>query len=386
MKYNFHAKIVVYLVLFSSLFSTVIILPTSQKRLKILFITDKFPYSPRKYIDNQITGLIDLGHEVYILAKRVSPHADYPLVHKYNLLDRTFYNSLPEHLKEFDILYCQFGKIGNYCLDLVKKKKISGKIVVCFRGGDASKYLLINPHIYDTLFKKADLLMPVCYNFKKNIIKFGANPRKVMVHHSAIDCSQFKFIEREMPKSGPIVILTVGRLVRMKGIDYAIRAFKKISALYPRVVYEIVGEGVEHDRLVRLVKDLHLQNRVKILGYLPHDQVIEKLRQAHIFLLASNTKIGEQEGIPNAVMEAMATGLPVVVTAHSGLCELVKNGTSGFLVREKDVTSIADRLSYLLRNSHLWPEIGAMGREHVLREHNKIIANERLVEIFRSLL
>lgn len=354
--------------------------------LKILFVLDKFPYSPRQYVDNQITGLIDLGHEVYILAKKVSVHDDYPLVREYNLLQRTFYESVPSHMKDFDILYCQFGKIGNYCLSLVEQKKLSGKIAVCFRGGDASKDMINNPLIYKKLFKKADLLMPVCYNFKKNIMRFGAKPHKILIHHSAIDCSKFEFTERKMPVKGPVKIITVARLSRMKGIDYAIRAFKKLSILFPDMIYEIIGEGVEHDNLNQLIEDLNLQNRVFIMGYLPHDQVIEKLNQAHIFLLTSNIEAGAQEGIPNAAMEAMASGLPIIATSHSGLRELIRDGVSGFLVPERAVDRIADRLLHLLKHPQLWSKMGIVGRQHVLKEHNKTVVNEKLVKIFRSLL
>jgi colanic acid/amylovoran biosynthesis glycosyltransferase len=95
---------------------------------------------------------------------------------------------------------------------------------------------------------------------------------------------------------------------------------------------------------------------------------------------------GDQEGIPVVLMEAMASGLPVVSTYHTGIPELVSDGESGMLVAEGDADAIADRLNYLLSHREVWLEMGDKGRKHIEKYYNLDKQNDRIVEIYRSLL
>ena len=90
--------------------------------------------------------------------------------------------------------------------------------------------------------------------------------------------------------------------------------------------------------------------------------------------------------IPVALMEAMAMGLPVVSTHHSGIPELIENGVSGFLVPEKNVDALFHKLKYLVKYPHLWPELGRRGRSYVEVHYNINKLNDRLVEIYQRLL
>lgn len=109
-----------------------------------------------------------------------------------------------------------------------------------------------------------------------------------------------------------------------------------------------------------------------MVGPKSQQQVIEILDKAHILLAPSVTdKNGDQEGIPVVLMEAMAMGLPLVSTQHSGIPELIKNGVSGFLVPERNVEALFDKLKYLVDNSHMWPKMGRHGRNCV-KEHYDI--------------
>ena len=220
----------------------------NQRPLKILFVTSKFPHATRSYTDNQITGLLDKGHEVYILTRRLGGFADYPLVKKYNLLERTYYfeqidgnEKMPDVLKDVDIIYCQFGVLGKYCLRLIDEKNMDVRLIVCLRGGDATSVLLKDPHCYDDLFVKADLFMPVCEYFKKNIIKYGCNPGKIVVNHSTIDCTKFRYRARKKPKDGTVRFIIVATFSERKGIRYVLYAIDKLRRKYPNVKLTIIG-------------------------------------------------------------------------------------------------------------------------------------------------
>lgn len=165
-----------------------------MRPLNILFVVGHFPVASQIFILNIMTGLIDKGHNVFIFSlnkddyKNVHPH-----IEKYKLMDRVFYEQFPMHLSECDIVFCQFGYLGK---KIVETKKLvrwlnKRKIVVCFRGHDITSYTQKNQHIYDDLFAKADLFLPVCDYFKNRLISLGCNSKKIVVHHSAIDCAQF---------------------------------------------------------------------------------------------------------------------------------------------------------------------------------------------------
>ena len=107
---------------------------------------------------------------------------------------------------------------------------------------------------------------------------------------------------------------------------------------------------------------------------------------SHIFLQPSTrTSDGDIEGIPNALKEAMATGMPVIATRHSGIPELVKDGMSGLLVPEGDVTALANCLTQLLGNPESWPPLGKFARELVLQTFDIHPVTESLIDLYESL-
>lgn len=361
----------------------------SKPPLRILFLVDKFPYEPRKYIDNQIVDLIDDGHEVYILADRIGLHSSYSLVEKYNLLDRTFYgNQIPSHLQKNDIIYCQFGGKGNKALKMIEKGLIKGKLVVCFRGGDATKKIKENPHIYDILFKKADLFFPICKHFSKILIKYGCNPKKIHIHYSSIDADRIPYSAKTKPLGNdPIKIITVARLIEYKGLNDSILAISEVLKKYPNIEYEIIGEGIEMENLNNLIKKLGLEKKIKLLGYLSFDQILEKLSKAHLFLFTPFTPYyAEQDAPVNAMKEAMLAGLPVISTNHGGIPELVQNGISGFLVKERDINAIVSKIIYLIENPQRWAILGKAGSDYVRKYFDKKRINKNLIDIFYRLV
>lgn len=139
--------------------------------------------------------------------------------------------------------------------------------------------------------------------------------------------------------------------------------------------------------LQKLINRLGLEHCVKLLGYKDHNVVLKKLNNSHIFLLASYTTFdGEQEGIPNVLMEAMATGLPIVATDHSGIPELVKHGISGFIAKEKDKKGLAKLILKLIQNQNIWGDMGKAGSLYVNKEHNNDLVNKKIINIFNLLL
>lgn len=408
--------------------------------MRIAFVIEVFPALSETFILNQITRLLDLGHEVDVFAsgRRNEPnvHSD---VNKYNLLSRTYYSGMPaskpwrvikalalfathaatdpiaivESLDFFryrrdalslrmfygllpflgkgsyDIIHCHFGPMGIVGA-LLKTLGVGHKLVVTFHAYDVTVTLAHRGrHVYDGLFQTADLLMPISRHWKKRLTELGCPPEKTVVHRMGVDMQRFRFAPRSHRNGEPISLLTVGRLVEKKGIEYGIRAVAMVSERHPEwsIRYNIVGGGPLRRRLEAMAEELGMHTQVSFLGPKTHEAVRDLMMQAHIFLLPSVTaENGDQEGIPVVLMEAMAVGLPVLSTLHSGIPELVLDGQSGFLLPERDVDTLAERLEHLIEHPNLWPEMGWTGRKFVEEHYDIRKLNRRLVEIYEALL
>jgi colanic acid/amylovoran biosynthesis glycosyltransferase len=155
----------------------------------------------------------------------------------------------------------------------------------------------------------------------------------------------------------------------------------------PDTDYIIAGDGPLRNKLNNLINKFRIESKVKILGNKTHEEIIELLYGSDILLAPSLVaKDGDCEGIPVVIMEAMATGLPVISTYHSGIPELVKNGKSGFLVPEKDIKGIADKLKYLILHYEKRLVMGRAGRKIIEKEYDVRILNNQLIDIFSNVL
>lgn len=396
------------------LFATAVSIYTNTiaRPLRVLFVMHEFPKFIQPFILNQMSGLLERGHEVFIYAN-VTPYKKDkdaqqimpPEVEKYKLLKRTAYQKLPKKVKDVDILYCQFGIDGYVGLELKKKYNLTGKIVTCFRGDDITQLPkpiasglttkkrgpfsvpCYYPTMYKDLFNQADLFMPVCAYFKDKLIELGCNPQKIQVHHSAVNCKEFTFKPRSVKPNETVHIISNSRLVEMKGIEYAIRAFALVHQKHPNTRFTVIGDGPLKEHLQNVINQLSLTESVKLVGWKSHDSIPQLLHSAHIFVLPSVTdKNGTQEGIPNAIMEAMATGMPVVSTYHAGIPEVVQDGVSGFLVPERDVQALANKLELLVSRPDIWQRMGKAGRDIIEKTHNIEKENDDLVAIFKRLI
>lgn len=369
-----------------------LVVAIEQCPLNILFIVEYFPSLSQIYILNMITGLIDQGHNVSIFSFRKNNNDVniHPYIAKYDLLNAVTYEKFPQSLPDCDIVFCQFGGLGKVIVEMPQLSEWleQRKIVVCLRGFDVMGYVSNPYHINEYLFKKIDLFLPVCDYFRKRFIALGCPSEKAIVHHSAINCSQFFFKVRKKPKKGSINIVCVGRLVRKKGIPYAIKAIAQIVKKYKNVRLRIIGDGPERDNLELLIQKLKLtKKQVKLCGWKNHEDVVTILNKSHIFLLPSITPSnGNEEGIANALKEAMAMGLISIATWHAGTPELIDHEVSGFLVPEKNSAAIADVIEYVIKHPERWDSIGLVARKKIEDEFEVKKCAQELEKIFYRLL
>ncbi len=291
--------------------------------------------------------------------------------------------------RSFNIVHCHFGHRGLFAAELKRMQALSGRVVVQFHGIDMTEHVRRKGlGLYDNLKSECALYLPISNVFRERLLHLGIPPRDVVVHHVGIDCSMFRFAPRLGAANEPLRLLTVGRLVAKKGVEYGVRAVaglgKNGNAVDCR--YDIVGDGPERPALEKLVAQLNLCDRVTFHGALPHGQVMRWMEKSHVLLAPSVTPPdGDMEGIPTTVMEAMASGMPVVASRHSGIPELVKDQETGFLVDERDFEGIAAAVRTLAANRELWPELGRAGRQLVEREFNQTVQSVRLMSLYEEL-
>jgi glycosyltransferase involved in cell wall biosynthesis len=178
---------------------------------------------------------------------------------------------------------------------------------------------------------------------------------------------------------GPNRVLTVARLVPGKGIDVLLGALARLNRRGLDVEADVAGDGPDRDRLAASIREHGLDGRVHLLGAVPPERVRQLLAGATVFCLPSFS-----EGVPVVLMEAMATGLPVVATRITGVPELVEDGRSGTLVPPGRADLLADALERVLGAAPAEREaMGAAGRARVEAEFDQARSAERLLELVR---
>jgi len=407
--------------------------------MKILFVVEHFPCLSETFVLNQVTGLLDLGHDVEIYAVgRPSGDVVHPDVQAYRLLDRTwsapsiprskfkrileavrcfpkllsrcgarafrainpirhgkdalnlkfFYTCLPllEREGRYDAIHCHFGDKGLPAEEWRKMGLLNGSLSVVFHAHElAGLSDAEGKRMYGPLFRSDVLLLPISDRWRLRLNRWGAEPSRNKVHHMGIDLAKFSFAPRACPEGQTIRILSVGRFTEQKGYPYALRAVARvIKVLNKSVCYTIVGSGEMKEELIELVRELGIEKSVVFMGGLPQSEVIELIAQAHVFLLPSVTASnGFQEGIPVAIMEAMACGLPVVSTIHSGIPELIDDGESGCLSEEKDFHKLADDIAMLQQEPQVALSIADAARQKVEAEFSLTTLNIELEHVLQ---
>ncbi len=354
----------------------------NAKALDILFLVSKFPYRNQMYIINQITGLIDRGHTVYVLYQQKTNEPISLTLRNYEQKYTIFYGQLPENKKSFDIVLCQMAELDTWYQKL-KQCGLKGKTVVFGRGGDMSTLTRQNPHRYDCFFNETDIWLPVCDFFRQRLIKLGYDERKIQVLGSSIDCKKFTRSEK---KSDRIRVATTARLIPKKGIEYALRAIANVINRYPQIEYIVIGSGKWKSGLEKLAHNLNIQKNVIFMGHKTHEEIIDILNDTDIYIQPSVTSANfNQEGIPNALKEAMAMELPVISTYHAGIPELVDHDVSGLLVPEKNAEAIKSAMLDLIEHADKRKSLGLAAREKVLQVYDIDVINDQLNDLLVSL-
>jgi colanic acid/amylovoran biosynthesis glycosyltransferase len=273
-----------------------------------------------------------------------------------------------------NVIHCHFGPAGRVVAHLKKLGLIKVPMTTVFHGYDITQYTDGRPDIYRELFEQADLLLPISDLWRRRLIDLGAPAEKITTIRLGVDCDAFDYRLRTIPAGQSTRFITIGRMTEKKGHRFTIQAFSQLVSRRPDLdlSLDIVGNGPLFDEMRSLAEASGHSDRIQFHGGLPHQEIKRLLDEAHIFVLPSVTAAdGDMEGIPVSIMEAMAMGLPVVSTRHSGIPELVVDGNSGRLVDEKDVPALSSAMEELASSPDLVGTMGSQGRMIIEQGYNE---------------
>lgn len=304
--------------------------------------------------------------------------------HATNLLLPSIISKNNDTIKS-DFFIAHFGTVGVIANKLRQLGFLQGKIATVFHGLDIShkKTLSDFQHDYEELFKDGDLILPISQLWADKISNMGCCKNKIHISRMGIDISRFHYQCRDKATSRKKIV-SVARLTQKKGLEYAIKACARLHADNIDFEYSIIGTGPLSSSLKELVINLGLERKVKLVGFVSQDKVKVILSASDIFLLPSViADDGDMEGIPVALMEAMAVGLPVISTNHSGIPELITNYISGWLAEEKNVEQLADLLQVVLNGREDVIGVTMNARDKIVESFNQEKLNHELISLLK---
>ena len=275
------------------------------------------------------------------------------------------------------LVHFSYSAIGVTYIDeisLLRKKGI--KFVVSCRGTSDN----IKPYIelgrkerLEHLFEQIDLVHCVSQEMLNRMVRdFGLKKEKGFVNRPAIDIVKFGNRTAKIP-TDKIIVISTGRLEYVKGFVFALLGIQQLVQKGIVLEYRIVGGGKDEDYLRFLIHRLGLENHVSLMGPLSPEKVRLELLQADIYLSSSLS-----EGISNAVLEAMAIGLPVVSTNVGGMPEVIQTEITGLLVEPYEPDQIARAIKRFVEEPDMKDGCIKNARERIESE----FGFERLVQVF----
>ena len=334
---------------------------------------------------HELIGSLDAFEHHVLAAKSV-------IVERFPI-ERLHISARPEVLWETarragaQLIVCHFGPLGMSGLPMGLALRLP--VVTMFYGYDHSMALR-EPHWVERYRTLAAMGVHAVSNSefgRRRLVEIGWPPDQIAAIHLGVDTRRFAFTPRRLPAAGPLRLVMVSRLVPKKGVHIAVRAVDAVRRRGVAVQLRIVGEGAEREKIERLIASLGLQAHVTLLGAVRHSQVDAELAQAHLYLQPSVVAPnGDEEGLPVALTEAQAAGLPVIASRHAGIPELVVHDETGLLVDEADVAGLADAIERLASERDLASRLVHAARRRVERDFDLTVQSGVFARHFERLL
>jgi colanic acid/amylovoran biosynthesis glycosyltransferase len=290
-----------------------------------------------------------------------------------------------------DVVHAHFGPAGAVIAPTVRR--LGAPLLVSFLGFDVS--VLARGTLWRGIYKRDLIDSGTAVTGLSNHIcarleDLGFPRDTVHLLHSGVHVDRFHYRNPAERWDGRTVrCLHVGRLVEKKNPVLLVQAFRHALDMAPSGLdlrLDVIGEGPLEDALKSEISRLGLGDKVTLLGPLPHHLVAKAMQEAHVYTQHSVTAPnGDQEGQGISLVEASSCGLPVVTTRHNGFPDVVLDGETGYLVEERDVRGMGERIAWLAAHPERWTEMGARGRQHVETHMNLSLQVQKALVLYQAL-
>ena len=285
------------------------------------------------------------------------------------------------------VLHLYFGHVAPQFIPLMKVWR--NPVIVSFHGADAGvdmekpRYRAAMGEVFRLAAKvqvRSDAL-------REDLVRLGCAEDKIVLQRTGVPLEAWPYRERDTPEEGCWRLMQSCRFIDKKGLDTTLQAFALVAAKHPRARLALVGDGPERASLEQQARDLGLAERVEFPGFLSNAEVSKAVYASHLYLHPSRTSAdGNREGVPNAMLEAMASGAPVLATRHGGIPEAVADGVSGLLVEENDSAGLGAAALRVIEDTDLRRRLGLAGREAVQEGYARDVQAARLAAFYKQLM
>jgi colanic acid/amylovoran biosynthesis glycosyltransferase len=284
------------------------------------------------------------------------------------------------------LLHIYFGNNGLFWLPFLRKRQIPA--LVSFHGADVQVNVdspTAKRWLRD-LFAVCALVLARSESLGSVLLGHGCPPEKLRIQRTGIPMDTFCYSARQRPADGAWRLLQACRLVEKKGLELTVRSFSAFLQHYPNASLTIAGDGPLRGSLMELAANLRLEGRIHFPGFVGQSELLTLYQNSHLFLHPSEqTPDGNREGVPNSLLEAMATGLPCIATRHGGIPEAITHSESGILVPESDLAGVEHWLGRLAADDHFRDSLGKRAAEVIKEKFDLRTQIEKLEKIYSTL-
>jgi colanic acid/amylovoran biosynthesis glycosyltransferase len=285
------------------------------------------------------------------------------------------------------LLHIYFGHIAVHLLPLIKAWPQPS--VVSFHGADVLVELekVAFRRATEQMLQAVRRIFVRSESLRQALLRLTTDANKITVVRTGIPLVEFPARDRTVPNDGHWQLLQAGRVIEKKGMATSLRAFAEFAKAFPHSRLVLAGEGPLLDQLQRLANELQIADRVSFPGFVSQERLRQLFYASHIFLHPSQLgSDGNQEGIPNSILEAMASGLPVFATEHGGIPEAIDHGKTGILVGEQDHAALARQLVRAVQNPDRLRQLGRCGAESVAQKFDQRAQVQNLEDQYLKLI
>ncbi len=294
-----------------------------------------------------------------------------------------FYNKTIQRIKP-DVIHAHFGYDGYRMIKPSLKNNIP--LIVSFYGSDVTRLPneLDWKRRYKKLAKHGDSFIAASNRMKRQLIELGFPKQKIVIVPYGLDLDFFSF-DKSTNKNGSLMM--VGRMVEKKGFRYALEAIKFLSDTGVSVHLDLYGKGPLEKRLKKMARNFDVEDKVTFHGYVPIEQVKNEHKNHSVLLAPSVTAAdGDEEGLPNTILEAMASGTLVVAADHAAICEVLSHNKTGKVVPERNARAIADSVQNILSNGNHTEEIKQNARAIIEKDFEVTNVVEQIENLYTKVI